>query len=96
MKTKRRKGLFRASVKRKLEDISHALTILDISVIFAIAGVTYFTLFSYYNANVIKTEEYLWRFLKALEIIDKLGLIAFVHMIYSLFYMIYTTIQKEK
>lgn len=80
------------SIKKKMryiEKIRVALTIFDISIIFAIVLVAYFSVISYYNANVAKTENYLKYFLLALKVIYYLGLIAFVHMIYSLIYFIY-------
>ena len=72
-----------------IDKIKLAFTIFDIGVIFLIAGVAWFSALSYYNTEIEKTEDYLKTFYLALKVVYYLGMIAFVHMIFSLVYTMY-------
>ena len=82
-------------MRKTIDKTRFLFTVFDIAIMFSIAGVAYFSVISYYNVNVTKTEDYLNYFLLALKIIYYLGLIAFVHMIFSLVYFIYKQAKGE-
>lgn len=76
-------------MKKPIDKIKIAMTIFDIGIIFAIACIAFFSIFSYYNIEITKTEDYLKQFLLALKVVYYLGIIAFAHMFFSLIYSIY-------
>jgi len=80
-------------MKTLMQKLKIAMTVFDILVILGVAGIAYFSIFSYYNIEIQKTEDYLKSFFLALKVAYYLGAIAFLHMFVA---MVYTIIKKIK
>lgn len=76
-----------------MQKVKIGMTVFDILIIIWIAGIAYFSVFSYYNIEIQKTEDYLKSFFLALKIAYYLGALALLHMFVA---MIYNVIKKIK
>jgi len=82
-------------MKEPIKKLRIILTVFDILIIFAITGLTFFSIFSYQNIEIQKTEDYLNYFSLTLKIVYYLGIIAIIHMFLSLVYFMYKKIKGE-
>lgn len=78
-----------------MQKIKIAMTVFDISVIVGVAGIAYFSVFSYYNIEIQKTEDYLKSFFLALKVAYYLGAVAFLHMFVARVYSIIKKIRVQ-
>lgn len=82
-------------MKSLIQKVKIIMTVFDILVIIGIAAIVYFSVFSYYNIDVQKTEDYLKSFFLALKAAYYLGAAAFIHMFATMVYHIIIKIKMQ-
>lgn len=80
-------------MKKRVDKLKRAFTIFDIVTLLLITSVLFYSAITYTTA--VKTEEYLKNLLLTLKSIYYLGVMAIIHMVISVIYVLHTKIRKK-